>query len=89
MVKPQVRHSIAGTLDYFAKDPALTQDERRGIWLGRGVELTGLPVGSSVRAEDLECFLNGYSPSGQRLFFRKKENRRCAWDCVITADKAV
>src|SRR6516162_11485260 len=89
MVKAQVRHSIAGTLDYFAKDPALTQEERRGIWLGRGVELTGLPVGSSVRAEDLECFLNGYSPSGQRLFFRKKENRRCAWDCVITAEKSV
>jgi conjugative relaxase-like TrwC/TraI family protein len=89
MVKAQVRHSIAGTLDYFAKDPALTQEERRGIWLGRGVELTGLQVGSSVRAEDLECFLNGYSPSGQRLFFRKKENRRCAWDCVITAEKSV
>jgi conjugative relaxase-like TrwC/TraI family protein len=89
MVKPQVRHSIAGTLDYFARDPALTQEERHGIWLGRGIELSGLQVGSSIKAEDLECFLYGYSPSGERLFFRKKDNRRCAWDCVITAEKSV
>ena len=89
MVKLQVRHSIASTMDYFAKDPALTLAERHGIWLGRGIELSGLQVGSSIKAEDLECFLDGYSPSGERLFFRKKHNRRCAWDCVITAEKAV
>jgi len=88
MVKLQVRHSIAGTLKYFAKDPALTLAERHGIWLGRGVQFSGLQAGSSIKAEDLECFLYGYSPSGERLFFRKKDNRRCAWDCVITAEKA-
>jgi conjugative relaxase-like TrwC/TraI family protein len=89
MVKPQVRHSIAGTLDYFARDPSLTDSERHGIWLGRGVELTGLRPGSTIRPEDLECYLSGFSPSGERLFVRKKENRRCAWDCVVTADKSV
>ena len=89
MVKLQVRHSIAGTLDYFVKDPALTQEERHGIWLGRGVDLSGFQTGPSIRAEDLECFLNGYSPSGERLFSRQKANRRCAWDCVITAGKDV
>jgi hypothetical protein len=51
--------------------------------------LSGLQVGSSIKADDLECFLYGYSPSGERLFFRKKDNRRCAWDCVITAEKSV
>jgi conjugative relaxase-like TrwC/TraI family protein len=89
MVKLQVRHSIAGALDYFAKDPALTYQERHGIWLGRGVELSGLRVGASIKAEDLECFLNGYGPSGQRLFSHMKANRRCAWDCVVTAEKSV
>src|SRR5262249_44194055 len=89
MVKPQVRHSIAGTLDYFARGPSLSDCERHGIWLGRGVELTGLAVGSAVRPQDLECYLNGFSPSGERLFVRKKVNRRCAWDCVVTAEKSV
>jgi conjugative relaxase-like TrwC/TraI family protein len=89
MVKPQVRHSIAGTLDYFARDPSLSEEERHGIWLGRGAELTGLEVGSAIRPEDLECYLNGFSLSGERLFATKKENRRCAWDCVVTAEKSV
>jgi conjugative relaxase-like TrwC/TraI family protein len=88
MIKPQVRHSIAGTLEYFARDPALTEDERRGMWLGKGVELSGLRVGALISPEDLECYLHGYSPSGQRLFVRKKDHRRCAWDCVVTAEKA-
>ena len=89
MVKPQVRHSIASTLDYFARDPSLTDGERHGVWLGRGLELSGLKAGSTVHPEDLECYLNGFSPSGERLFVHKKENRRCAWDCVVTADKSV
>jgi hypothetical protein len=89
MVKLQVRHSIAGTLDYFVKDPALSEEERHGIWLGRGVDLSGFQTGPSIRAEDLECFLNGYSPYGERLFSCQKANRRCAWDCVVTAEKSV
>jgi conjugative relaxase-like TrwC/TraI family protein len=88
MVKLQVRHSIPGTLDYFADDPALSDRERQGIWLGRGAVLTGLEHGARIRLEDLACFLHGFSPSGQRLFSREKENRRCAWDCVVTAQKS-
>ena len=89
MVKLQVRHSIAATLDYFAKDPSLSQHERQGVWLGRALSLIGIQSGSAILSEELECFLHGYSPSGQRLFSRKKENRRCAWDCVVTAEKSV
>jgi conjugative relaxase-like TrwC/TraI family protein len=89
MVKLQVRHSIAGTVDYFVKDSALTEEERHGIWLGRGVELSGFQTGPSIRPKDLECFLHGYSPSGERLFARQKANRRCAWDCVVTTEKSV
>jgi conjugative relaxase-like TrwC/TraI family protein len=89
MVKLQVRHSIAATLDYFVDDPALNDRERQGIWLGRGTALTGIDHGSVIRPQDLACFLHGFSPSGQRLFSTEKENRRCAWDCVVTAQKAV
>src|SRR6516162_8222024 len=89
MVKLQVRHSIAATLDYFAKDPSLSQHERQGVWLGRALSLIGIQSGSAILSEELECFLHGYSPSGERLFARKKENRRCAWDCVVTAEKSV
>ena len=89
MVKAQVRHSIAATLDYFIKDPALSEHECQGIWLGGGLSLTGIRPGQSILSQELECFLNGYSPSGQRLFSRKKLNRRCAWDCVVTADKSL
>src|ERR1700731_1137192 len=88
MVKLQVRHSIAATMDYFVDDPALSDQERQGIWLGRGLALTGLEPGALIRPEDLACFLHGFSPSGQRLFSREKENRRCAWDCVVTAHKS-
>lgn len=89
MVKFQVRHQAEPTLAYFAHDPALSDRERVGVWLGGASAPAGLLPGERVVPADLACALEGFGPAGQRLFTRRQPRRRCAWDCVVTVDKSV
>jgi conjugative relaxase-like TrwC/TraI family protein len=89
MVKLQVRHQAELTLAYFARDPALSDRERAGVWLGGASAPAGLMSGARVVPADLACALDGFGPAGQRLFTRRQPRRRCAWDCVVTVDKSV
>lgn len=89
MVKLQVRRQPSAVLAYFARDPALSDRERVGVWLGGAAAPAGLTAGTCVALADLACALEGFGPDGRRLFTRRQPRRRCAWDCVVTVDKSV
>ncbi len=89
MVKIQVRRDPGAAVSYFLSDPQLSESEKRGIWLGNGCEEARMEIRALVTKSALESVLNGRGPSGDRLVQKVKENRRVAWDTVVTPHKSV
>ena len=98
MFKVAKRTNVEGTVDYFLKEPALSTDEKAGTWMGEGAKALGLcdSEGRSipVTEEDLRAALQGKAPpsspsAGRPLNARYRQNRRVAYEVVLSPDKSV
>jgi len=86
--------NIVGTSRYF--DTVLTQGdyytgtEISGTWNGKGAELLGLEVGTSVTKEQFKALLAGEHPTtGKKLAQRSRKDRRPGFDLTFSVPKSV
>ena len=81
----------AQAISYFEKDDYYSNEEGPGetCWLGKGADRLGLR--GDVEKKAFAQLLNGYSPTGERLFSRQvdSDRRRAATDYTFSAPKSV
>lgn len=82
-------NNIAYYADLAKEDYYSGHGEPKGIWYGLGSKIFGLQH-KTIRDNDYEMLMTGFSPSGEALVQNAgKENRRAAWDCTLSAPKSV
>lgn len=86
-----IRHTqnAAAWWAYYLADPALSAEERRGVWYGRACETLGWRSGGLVDGEEFACLLDGYTLDRRSCVLQRLPNRRCGYDVVISAPKSV
>ncbi|EMP4113321.1 relaxase domain-containing protein [Vibrio parahaemolyticus] len=82
-------NNISYYADLAKEDYYSGHGEPKGIWYGLGSKILGLQH-KTIRDNDYEMLMTGFSPSGEALVQNAgKENRRAAWDCTLSAPKSV
>ena len=88
MIKVREKYQSIAAVEY-QDDPLLLERERTGQWIGVGAELFGVSTDQPVQTNEFRMLLEGMTPSGQSMYQRRRNNRRCAWDYVFTSSKSV
>ncbi len=87
MLRIRIIKAVGPRVRYFLTSPALTDQERQGVWLGAGASEAG--YADEVTARDFRAGLEGYGPHGNYLGQRRKIDRRAGWDIVLTPNKSI
>lgn len=87
MLRIRIIKAVGPRVRYFLTSPALTDEERQGVWLGAGASEVG--YAGEVTASDFHAGLEGYGPHGNYLGQRRKTDRRAGWDIVLTPNKSI
>lgn len=91
MIRFRHTQSPGACFSYFLADAKLTDEERRGVWIGHACSSLGVKAGEAVKPLDLAMTLDGYRTDGRRFVRRMPPpgTRRAAYDMVVSPAKAI